>query len=257
MDPTTALTAAAISAVTSLVTKGADAPANTLNLLWQATIGRIDPYLEKSIKEHRQNVLNYANDINQEVNAIPQEQINQSPDIGVLGPALESSKYYVEDERVRKMFAKLIGAELDLRKAGKIHHSFVDIIRQMSSNDAKLLSLIPKSGPLAEIRLYIQGQNRYIRVGPQNILLLPPTINDNFQKNAVSLNNLNRLGLIEIDHQFSLTDKSFYDPYENLQYYLQARQTLLNEPTKYSKVDIRKGSFLMTEYGELFKSICL
>lgn len=257
MDPVTITSTIAISAATSLVTKGADAPANTLNLLWQATIGRIDPYLEKSIKEHRQNVLKYAEDINQEVNAIPPDKINQSPDIGVLGPALEASKYYVEDEVVRKMFVKLIGAELDLRKSHKIHHSFVDIIRQMNSNDARLLPLLPGIGPLAEIKLSVKNQTKYMRIGPQNILFIPPTVIDNFENNAVSLNNLDRLGLIELDHLCSLQDQSIYEPYKNLSYYQQALKMLSNNSNLFGEVKISKGSFTITSYGELFKSICL
>ena len=256
MDDIT-LTTIGISAATALLTKGAEAPANTLNLLWKATIGRLDPYLEKNIKEHRQNVLNYGDDIKQEVDNIPPDQINQSPDIGVLGPALEASKYYVEKEAVRKMFAKLIGAELDLRKADKVHHSFVDVIRQMNSNDARLLPLLPLSGPLAEIRLYISNGHSYQRFGPRDILLIPPTIVNNFENNAVSLNNLERLGLLETNHVISISDESVYAAYRNLPYYQLAQQKLVQNPTEFSKVEVSTASFYITSYGELFKSICL
>lgn len=257
MDPNTALSTVVIAAATTLFTKGADAPANTLNLLWEATIGRINPYLEKSIKEHRKNILEYENDIKQEVINIPPDQINQSPDISVLGPALEASKYYVENETVRKMFAKLIGAELDLRKADKIHHSFVDVIRQMSSNDARLLSLLPLSGPVAEIRLYSKDGNTYERFGPMDILLIPPRIIDNIENNAVSLNNLERLGIITIDRVRSLTDNANYTAYQNLSYYQNAQQKLAQNPDDFTNVEITKGIFIITPYGELFKSICL
>ncbi len=256
MDPNT-LTTIGISAATALLTKGADAPAHTLNLLWEATIGRINPYLEKSIKEHRNNVLKYENDIKQEVIGIPPDQINQNPDIGVLGPALEASKYYVENEEVRKMFAKLIGAELDLRKADKVHHSFVDVIRQMSSNDARLLPLLPLSGPLAEIKLYSSDGYSYKRFGPRDILFIPPVIIDNFENNAVSLNNLERLGLIDSDHVRSITNESAYAGYRNLPYYQIAQQELVQNPTKFTRVEIGTGLFNVTTYGELFKSICL
>ena len=190
MDPNTVITTIGISAATQLITKGAKAPAKTLNLLWEATIGRINPYLEKSIEEHRKNVLKYEDDIKQEITNIPPDQINQSPDIGILGPALEASKYYIENEIVRKMFAKLIGAELDLRKSDKIHRSFVDIIRQMSSNDARLLPLLPLSGPIAEIRLFATDGNHYERFGPRDILLIPPTITNNFENNITPIYTL-------------------------------------------------------------------
>ena len=257
MDPNTALATIGISAATALVTKGADAPAKTLNLLWEATIGRLNPYLENMIEEHNQNVKKYSDAIKQEITDIPPEQINQSPDISVLGPALEASKFYVENEEIRNMFAKLIGSEFDLRKAGKIHHSFVDIIRQMSSNDARLFPKLPRTGPLAEIKVFTKGGDTYLRVGPQYILLIPPDITDNFENNAVSLNNLSRLGLIEISTQFPLTNKAHYAAYETLSYYQQANQILSQDPNTFSKVEISKGAFTFTAYGDLFKTVCL
>lgn len=256
MDPNMIATTIGISAATQLMIKGAKAPAKTLNLLWEATIGRINPYLEKSIEEHRKNVLKYEDDIKQEITNIPTDQINHSPDISVLGPALEASKYYIENEEIRKMFAKLIGAEFDLRKSDKIHRSFADIIRQMSSNDARLFPLLPLNGPIAEIRLFDTGGNYYERFGPRDILLIPPTITDNFENNAISLNNLARLGLLELDHVQSILTTS-YDAYISLSYYQEAQQKLSQNPDKYSRVQINTASFVITPYGELFKQICL
>lgn len=52
------------------------------------------------------------------------------------------------------MFAKLIAADMDSRKERLVHPAFVDIVQQMSPNDAQLLKILPQVGPVAEIRLY-------------------------------------------------------------------------------------------------------
>lgn len=257
MDPT--ITTAALTALaTTLVAKGAKGPAETINLLWLVSFGRINPYLQKIVSEHEASVLGYANTINDKVAPIPDECINKNPDISVLGPALEASKYYVENETIREMFANLISSELDLRKADKVHHSFVDAIKQFSSNDAKLLSILPATGPLVEFRLYHQDdKNYYDRIGFMDTIYIPGLCDDNFESNAVSINNLNRLGIVEIDHSRSLTDKSHYKPYESLPLYLEGNVLLTQNPDKYSQFVMDEGMFIMTPYGDLFKSLCL
>lgn len=198
MDPITVSVATA--ALTSLATKGADAPAKTLNLLWQATFGRWDEKLKQTVEA---NIRRYAKDIDDEVSKIPNDSINNNPDISVIGPALEASKYYVEKTDVRKMFAKLIAAEFDARSSDKVHIAFVEIIKQMSANDAKLLKILPKVGPLAEFRLYANDRKSYTSLG-KDIIYIPGLIETNFENNAISINNLSRLGIVELSHISSL-----------------------------------------------------
>ena len=255
MDPL--LTTIAVSAATSLVTKGAEAPARTLNLLWQATFGRIDPYLQNMIDKHNQSVRKYSEVINNEIDPIPKEHVNQNPDISIVGPALEASKYYVENETIRNLFAKLIAAEFDLRKARFVHHSFVNVIQQMSPNDAKLLSAIEVNGPLAEFRIYLKGESTYRRIGPRDILLIPPYTKENFENNSISINNLARLGIVEIDRLQSLINVALYEPYKNLDYYQVGQRELNQNPNQFSKFEIEKCSYSFTSYGDLFKKVCM
>lgn len=104
---------------------------------------------------------------------------------------------------------------------------------------------------------YISNGHSYQRFGPRDILLIPPTIVNNFENNAVSLNNLERLGLLETNHVISITDESVYEAYRNLPYYQMAQQKHAQNPTVFSKVEVSTASFYITSYGEMFKSICL
>lgn len=131
-----AMTALAIS----LASKGAEGPAHTLNLLWQATFGRVDKPLEEYLAKRNHDKIKYIEEIDKETSKIPVDKIKQEIDISLVGPALEASKYYIGNAVLRSMFAKLIAASLDRRHNGKVHHAFVEIIKQMNPLDAQMLS---------------------------------------------------------------------------------------------------------------------
>ena len=78
------------------------------------------------------------NDILKEAASIPPENVQQ-PNLKILGPSLEASRYYIEEEELRKMFAKIIASSLDNRKNNTIHTSFVEIIKQLDTLDSRIL----------------------------------------------------------------------------------------------------------------------
>lgn len=191
MDPL--ITSALVSLGTTWATSGAKAPAHTLNLLWKITLGRWDPLMENMVKE---NVKKYAKDITDELKKIPPDAITLEPDISLIGPALEASKYYVEKEILRKMFARLISASIDKRKENSIHHAFVEIIKQMNPLDAKVLSVFENPTNLLHCTLR-QEPN-----ATEEQLLSDIYLSDDFPEYdaqvSISIANLSRLGLIDI-----------------------------------------------------------
>ena len=58
-------------------------------------------------------------------------------DYYTVGPAIESLKYTIQDDELRDLFEKLLVSTLDNRK--QVFPSFVEIIRQLSPDEAKLL----------------------------------------------------------------------------------------------------------------------
>jgi hypothetical protein len=242
------------AALTTLATKGAEGPSHTLGLIWKLTFGHWDAQMESVIEKNCQK---YADAIDKKFAEIPDDKINPEPDISIIGPALEASKYYINREDAREMFATLIAAELNIEEKDKVHHAFVDIIKQMSSNDAKLLKVIPQTGPLAEFRLYIKGGTQYTRLGTADIIYIPGLIEDNFTNNAISINNLARLGLVEIDHVMSLTNQSIYDAYKRFSAYQEGLKAVAQHPDEYEKVAVSTGMFTITPLGNLFKEVCM
>src|SRR5690606_5835122 len=69
---------------------------------------------------------------------IPEENLIEPP-LSIVGPVLDASRYYIEEDDIRLMFSKLIASSMDNRNQTKPHHSFCEIIKQLSPLDAQIL----------------------------------------------------------------------------------------------------------------------
>ncbi len=65
-----------------------------------------------------------------------------SPEPHLAGPLLESLKYTGYQDVLREMYLNLLATAMDKETATKAHPSFVEIIRQLSPDEAKLLTFI-------------------------------------------------------------------------------------------------------------------
>lgn len=249
MDPIT--TSVGVSFLTALATKGADAPANTFNNAWKYVFGNIDDFFIKKNAKREHNLQAYLNSIDENVSNIKSENI-QEPKMSILGPALEASKYYIEEEEIRELFAKIISASFDKSKNSVLHQSYVEIIKQLSPLDAKILKTLDES-------FYLIGCNA--RTGNNSYLVFSNVLlNDTFTEvdlsTAVSASNLCRLGLIEViantsNIKIHANHKPILEQYQRTAHY----QQLCN---RYGKMNIEIFSQLghFTPLGTAFKTLC-
>lgn len=187
-------TSVVVAFFTSLSTKGAEAPAKTLDNLWKYIFGPLDNYLIKHNAQREHNLNQFIKKINDNCEKIEPQNI-QEPKISILGPALESSKYYIDEEIIRELFAKVISATFDKSKNSILHHSFVEIIKQLSPLDAKIIKAIPNDFYL--IACKDNDQNIIF----SNVFLYKPFSEINLET-SISTSNLCRLGLITVQNNF-------------------------------------------------------
>ena len=196
-------------------------------------------------------VENLRNSTLQEVAAIPPENI-QEPPLKILGPALEASKYYIEEEELRSMFAKILASSFDDRKNSVIHPSFVEIIKQLDVTDARILQVLKEhdyttGSPIPCMKAVINSDS-----GSKIIFPIIYFINgsEGINELAPSLSNLERLGLLKInDDRYSANDSN-YDFIRNsiaVQYILQ----------DHPEVSVEKMCFSITPLGKNFLEVCL
>lgn len=213
----------------------------------------------------------YLSSICDVVESTPEEKLID-PKLDIIGPAIEASKYYISNEDIRNMFVKLIGASINSDTTNEVHHSFVEIIKQLSPLDASNLRVLSKATryPIASLKVIVDANNGFRTLKP--LIWLYSEINNDIEDNAISLTNLVRLGLAEIPHdQYSQTHD--YDLlFKNQPYFKHLTEVMdkINKgeiPQNISpldaallkdgtRLDIDKKIIRLTPLGSTFAKIC-
>ncbi|MGQ9412745.1 DUF4393 domain-containing protein [Streptococcus pluranimalium] len=238
---------------TTMATKGAEAPAQTFNNLWQYVFGPVDNYLISRINKRQDNNIAYAKSITEKAEKIPKENI-QEPPISILGPGLEASKFYIDEHELREMFANLLASSFDNRQNDIIHQSFIEIIKQLSPADAENLKIFfdsPISLPIANY-LVDRGDGKRQPLKDYIFLSNPKLLN--IDKQASSITNLKRLGLIDISFEKWLSDDNHYSKIDNNNLIDEYNSELQKEN---QKISVEKGIAFLTPFGRDFCRICL
>jgi hypothetical protein len=137
-----------------------------------------------------------------------------------------------------------------------VHPSYIEIIKQLSPDEAKMMNLLPAKGlcePIVDIieqRQEREGTFIYF----SNFSLLGLEAKCDFPDNTpIYINNLCRLGLAEIPADRYLIEDFRYDKIRESEKLNQ----ILSGAAPESKIDIRKKMFGITDFGVSFKNICV
>lgn len=235
------------SFITSLATKGISGPAETINDLWKAYFGYpIHYFSEKRRIKYEFNLKSFEKELTDKILEIPKENI-QEPKESIIGPALEASKHHFDEKEIREMFANLIASSMDSTYNGLVQHSFVEIIKQLSPHDAKLFQNFSEIEALVSlIKTTTEGHINSITKN----LYFNQTFPD-FTLNEISIDNLSRLGLINIKDDAHLTANSRYEHYNKI-----APTYSSFEVPNDSKCCIKKY-LEITSLGKAFKKVCI
>ncbi|MCD8872320.1 DUF4393 domain-containing protein [Staphylococcus gallinarum] len=276
--------------VNKFIEGATEGPIKTFNKTWELVFGGFHLYTDKIQFKRERSFEIFKKQFKDEISFVPEENL-QEPQISLLGPALEASKFYIEEESLSKMFAKLIASSMDNRKDYVTHHSFVEIIKQFSPNDAILLKHLSYNPvhPAAKFKAVINKDSDAINLSDSLIKDSPLDIHST----ELSINNLVRLGLLKENFGLlSLTKPGIYDEFykstfytyfsnkiksEKESPYLNGVKQLLKENLNIEQVcsrinveytnllsvlqpwvlDFDKGSVNLTAYGKSFIRACI
>ena len=187
----------------------------------------------------------------------------------ILGPSVQALEYGVLEDHLSDMFASLIASSMDADKSRHAHPSFVEIIKQMNADEAKLLSYISKNGgsfPIISLYANAASDGESLLQSVEIIVRRFSSISDKAgcqHPNLVEqmIDNLERLKLIEVELSGmggELSDKSLYSTLIST---LEEKHSI-----KVSERDgageagghfVMRGFFLLTAFGESFVRACL
>lgn len=203
-------------ALSGLAAAGAlKGPIESLTQIWTLTIGRFsdNAYQKYKIKQAA-NLEKYANEVKEKIEKIPEENI-QEPKLSVVGPALEASKFYIEEDEIRGMFAKLIASSMDKTQSSNIHPSFVEMIKMLSPLDAKNLYYLSQIGEDATISaVHLQFPNGTFTELYSHVFLDNPEVQD-ISIISPSIDNLIRLKLVNVFYDRKRPEDALYDKHKN------------------------------------------
>ncbi len=194
----------------------------------------------------------FQQDLSQKASAIPPEQIIE-PKASIAGPALQGLAFTHEEANLKDMYLSLLATAMDGRVAAEAHPAFVEIIKQLNSEEADLIRGILRSPSviaIAEIRLELD-KNRWDTLSKHML---------NFQNSETKIpvenprcpamvDNWIRLGLVEVDYTKLLFAAESYAWVDKRPEVIRLRQSHENET---QKIGFQNGIIVRTALGIQF-----
>jgi hypothetical protein len=213
---------------------------------------------------------------------VPPKRIKE-PNSSVAGPAVEALRFAMSDPDLREMYASLLATSMDRETAHKAHPAFVEIIRQMTADEAKILSVLAaeETANISQISLTrvidpgVSDQIKPLRFS--KYMYFVKKAQCEFSDLIPSyLVNLNRLGLTQHKvsgwHSLWLRPDGTYDYYTNQGMSLPAptpdksmdalvRLLLADELLPYKGMNTEYGVYSevveLTPFGRQFSDACV
>jgi len=194
----------------------------------------------------------FQQDIAEKAEAIPPEHVVE-PKASIAGPTLQGLAFTHEEPNLKEMYLNLLATAMDGRSSSLAHPAFVEIIKQLDSEDARLVQGALKSAtaiPIIQI-------HRKLKTGGYNLLVhhfldLKDTVTgmpvEDPQLPAM-IDNWIRLGLVEVAYDKHLTDAARYSWAEMRPEFVRLSQ--MPQPEG-AKIEYQKGIMQRTELGKRF-----
>lgn len=175
----------------------------------------------------------YKEQITRKIAKIPEESLVE-PSIRIIGPAIESSKFFVEEENCREMFAELIASSCNSAVSGSVHPSFPEIIKQLSPLDARFLQLFKKQSTFPVAELTNRQANGLLTPFP-NLLFDFMAVPNNFSYNehlelSKTVDMLIRFGLLNKNKRIIQLNYD-YNSFKNHWFYKYVKENVEEDST--------------------------
>jgi hypothetical protein len=196
-----------------------------------------------------------AETVKEKIKALPEEKLVE-PEPYVAIPAMQQLSYCVNNEELRELYANLLVSSMNADKKWKVHPAFVDIIKQLTPDEAKFIRnlrpLVSINNPLIDVRIEYDetGSGRTIISNFTNVGLDQLDVPHNI---GSYIDNLERLKLICIPPTMSLTNKDLYEP---LKTHFLLTNSLPKQLGPNQKIGYDYKVFNLTNFGFDFVNIC-
>lgn len=206
--------------------------------------------------------------VSEELKDVPQEKLTE-PEPYVAVPAMQAFSYSMDCDELKKMYAKLLAKAIHVDEKGKVHPSYVEIIKQMSPLDARALKFVYRQNFVAVCNIRWQKKSGELWTGfpmfhlsTHGRMLYQHFIHASEDNSSevditVSFESLNRLGLILIVDDHCL-DRKLYKDFEDSALVLAFKKQMASAPdSNENEVALLPSAAIMTSFGRAFAKVCL
>lgn len=194
----------------------------------------------------------FQQDIAEKTQAIPQEFIVE-PKASIAGPTLQGLAFAHEELNLKEMYLNLLVTAMDGRSASDAHPAFVEIIKQLDSEDARLIrSVLQSTDAIPIVQIHRKNKGGGYNVLVQHLLnLIDTETGQPFedQRLPAMIDNWVRLGLVEVSYDKYLKDTAYYSWVEQRPEFEKLKQE--PQPEEIT-ITYQKGIIIRTELGIRF-----
>lgn len=148
--------------------------------IWYLVFGDISQAAEKRKIKYAFALQEFEKELQEKISKIPKDKLIE-PNIQIVAPALEASKYCIEHKKLREMFSNYISSSMSIDTSDFSQPMFIDILKNLKPLECKVLDSIYKN---SSIKTQVKA-----REGAVLEFLL---------QISISLNKLNAYGLTKI-----------------------------------------------------------
>lgn len=187
---------------------------------------------------------------------IPAEDII-TPKPNVAGPAIEALRYTGHEDSLSDLYANLLASAMDRSTAKEAHPAFVEIIKQLTPDEARILNLFVSQSiyPLISLRAEKTTEDGGADVFIHYSHLSKTSGVLDADRVPAYLDNFCRLGIMEVPPNTRLTAKGVYDEIENDPVILEQLTNIALDPNR--KPRVIRLMIRTTRLGDQFIDACV
>jgi hypothetical protein len=178
-----------------------------------------------------------------------------SPKPEVAGPALEALRFTGHNDTLRDLYANLLATAMDADTAANAHPAFVDIIKNISPDEGRIIKLFSENEaiPLIDVlKSQIENVNAYEIIVVNYSHLEAEANCEHSQLVPSYIDNLCRLRLVEIVDNAHLAEPNIYELLEN-----DSRMEIIKATPPGIHIHFKRKILKRTVFGQQFINACI
>lgn len=197
----------------------------------------------------------FEQDLSQKASTIPADSV-QAPKVSIAGPALHGLAFVHDEVDLKDMYLNLLSTAMDSRVAETAHPAFVEIIKQLTAAEAKMLQSLManrNSRGIVEIRSVVDESSwsSSWQIVARHVMDLKDSSTGERVADPefpTMIDNWTRLGIVEVDYTVYLDN----DDYRWVTERPEHRDGIAKEEDKNRKIIFQKGVIRPTDLGMRF-----